>query len=204
MKKPSNIINLLIHPISGFDEMKERKDFPLLTSFLILLFFFFGEILKFRYYGFGININDPQNLNTLLIFARTIGLFVLWCLSNWLFCILFEGKGFFKEVWVVSSYSLVPYTAFLYLNIAVSNLVVAEEIVLTRYISFLGLFWSIVMILIAIKIIHEYSFSKTIIMSVLTILGIGIVLFLMLLSLTVYQQVFAMFRTVINEIIHRL
>lgn len=204
MSQPRDILHLLFHPIAGYEEMKLRKRFSVLASIVLVILFFSGEVIKFRFYGFGINHNNPNDLNTLIILARTVLLFVLWCISNWLFCILFEGKGFFKEVWVASAYAMTPYIIFTYANILISNLVVAEEIVLTNYLSLIGTFWSVVMMIIAIKIIHDYSLSKTLIMSALTILGIGVVLFLMLLSLTVYQQVFAMFRTIVNEIIYRL
>jgi len=204
MKKALYPLYLLIHPIDGYEELKYKKRFSVSISFVIILLFFFGEVFRFQYYGFGYNPNDPKDLNILFILARTVLLFILWSLSNWLFCSLTEGKGFFREVWAASAYALTPYVLITYAVTIVSNVVVLEEIAFINYLSFIGMFWSVVLMLVAMKTIHEYSLSKVIFTLILTLAGIAVVLFLIALSLTVYQQVFDIFRTMVNEILYRL
>lgn len=204
MKKELYPLYLLIHPIDGYEELKYKKRFSVPASFLIVLLFFLGEVFRFQCYGFGYNSNDPKDLNVLFILARTILLFILWCLSNWLFCSLTEGKGFFKEVWAASAYALTPYVLINYIATIISNVVVIEEITFVNYLFFIGVFWSVVLMLIAMKTIHEYSLGKVVFTLALTLVGVAVVLFLLALSLTVYQQVFDMFRTIVNEILYRL
>ena len=83
--------------------------------------------------------NDPRDLNTAVLLASTIGLFVLWSLSNYLFCTLHDGKGFFKEIWCASAYALLPYTLLTFLVTAASNFVVLEEYAILRYLGVAGI-----------------------------------------------------------------
>ncbi len=197
-------LRTLTHPIDTFETCKLEKKFSIPLSILIVVLFFLVAVFQYLSLGFGFNNNNPRELNVLIILATTVFLFFLWVLSNYLLCTLMEGKGFFMEIWCMTAYALLPYILLSFVYIALSNVVVLEEYPLVSYIHLVGMIWSGCLMLIGLKTIHEYSMAKTIQSVLLTILGIAVIVFILVLSVTVYQQVWNMFRTMVNEILFRL
>ena len=196
-------IRVLVHPIDSFETMKEKGLFSLPASLVILALFFLATVIAYLYTGFGYNLNDPHDLNIAVISATTIGLFLLWVLSNYLFCTLNEGKGFFREVWCASAYALLPHIVLSFVVTAISNAVVTEEYTLLQYVGVAGTLWSVCLMVIALKSIHQYSIVQTLGSMVLTVLGIAICVFLLVLSFTVYNQVYSIFESVVRELMFR-
>lgn len=197
-------LRVLFHPIDTYETCKREERFSVPLSILVLVSLFLVSIFSYLNLGFGFNKNNPRELNVLIILASTILLFCLWVLSNYLFCTLMDGKGFFKEIWCACAYALIPYVLLTFVYIVASNMVVLEEFSLVSYIQMIGIFWSACLMLIGLKTIHGYSMGMTVKSILLTILGIAVTVFLMVLSFTVYQQVWSMLRTVVNEILFRM
>ena len=62
---------------------------------------------------------------------------------------------------------------------------------------------TIVILLVGLSIIHDYSFFRAIGMGLATILGMCIVAFMILLVLTLFQDLLEFVRSVYNEIVYR-
>ena len=92
----------LAHPVGGFDDYRERRFFPLLPSLIVLALFFFARVAQQQLTGFIFNWDNPQEMNVWFILLETIGLFVIWVGCNWAVSTLLDGKGRFREIWVVS------------------------------------------------------------------------------------------------------
>lgn len=197
-------LRVLTHPIDSYETMKAKKLFSVPASLIIVALFFLTNILSYLYTGFGYNFNDPSRMNIFILMASSIGLFVLWTVSNYLFCTLYNGKGFFKEIWCASAYALLPYIILTCFVTLASNFVVTEEYTLVSYIGVIGLAWSAVLMIIALKTIHDYSVLRTVAVILLTILGIVIVVFLLALSFTVYNEVISLIGSVARELMFRM
>ena len=197
-------LRVFLSPAESFEEMKEKRLFSVPASFIILLLFFLSAVFSYTSTGFGFNENDPRDLNTAVLLASTIGLFVLWSLSNYLFCTLHDGKGFFKEIWCASAYALLPYTLLTFLVTAASNFVVLEEYAILRYLGVAGILWSGVLLISAMRTVHAYSIPQTLGSILLTLVGVLIAVFLLVLSFTVYNQVVDMIAVIVRELLFRL
>ena len=204
MEQGKLIFYTMFHPFQGFELIKLKKKGSVKLSFAILAIWFLSVILARQLTGFIFNPFRVDKLNILSLIPGTIILFMVWVISNWGFCTLLDGEGTFKEIWIVSAYALVPYIIFTLAQIFLSNFITLEGGVFLNWIFQLGRCWSVIMIIVALHEVHQYTFKKTFASIILTILGMCIIAFLTLLTFSLYNQVVVFFRTVYNEIIYRL
>jgi len=195
---------ILGHPIEGYEELRWNKKGSLLISNIILFLWFFAVVFAWQDTGFIFNGSRPDKLNILLILSSTIGLFALWAMVNWSLCTLMDGEGRFKDIWVISSYALLPYVLISYIITILSNILVLDEGVFLQYLNIIAVGWSICLLVSGMKVIHQYSLKKTIISLFFTLLGMSVVIILAVLVLSLFMQVYGFFNSIYSEIRFRL
>ena len=197
-------LTAMLHPARTFTDMWEKKNYGYAASFVILGLFFLSKILERQLTGFTFNYYDPDELNVLVIFAATCGGFALWVVMNWMLSTLFDGKGRIPDIWLFSSYSLLPYIACTLLGIVLSNVLAPDEGIFLTWLNALGVVWSVGMLFVALIIIHDYSFGKVLWSTLGTLAGMVIVLFLLVLGYSLCQQIYGFFSDIVSEISYRL
>ena len=195
---------ILFHPVETSEEMKTQNFFPLLPAFVILLLWFIAVIAQFSLTGFRFNMNRPEEMNLPLLFLKTIPVFAVWIMANWGVCTLMDGKGRMREIFTVSAYALVPYVTALYIHIIASHFMTQSEGFILRFLVGIGTLWSVVVLLGVLTGIHEYSFSQTLFSVVLTVVGVLVVAFLILLLTSLFRQSYSFVYSVLHEILYRL
>lgn len=212
-KEPGIIMTALLafcRPIQTSTKIKtlrkqksKQLDIYMYISFGIMFLMFIGKVLETTWGGFMYVNYDPDKYNSAMVFITTMGVAVLWCIVNWGLCTLFEGKGTFKEIVIATGFALVPQIIYsIFFIIASQFLVFDEAVILTGAQSICWLI-TIVVLLVELTIIHDYSFFRALGMSIVTILGMVLCGFLILLVLTLFQDVIEFFRSVYNEVIYR-
>ena len=58
--------------------------------------------------------------------------------------------------------------------------------------------------LFGMKACHQYTFTKTIVCIILTVIGMLLILFLLVLLMSLFQQVWLFFYTIYTEILYRI
>jgi len=201
MKMICYMYRIFLHPFDSLARLKEKRDegwlLPALLSALLLLL---SNIVEYQYTDFTFNTNRVDQLNIWLMLFKTVGLLALWVLSNWSFCTLFDGEGTLKQIFVMSSLVLVPYSISLLLKTGLSLLLVAEEEIFLSWIVLLGQIYSGVLMLIGLYVIHGFTVKKTIFTVLFTVVGIVIILFIMALLFSLVQQFSAFIMTIFSEI----
>lgn len=200
MKTLKRIGHTLIHPFAGFTDCMETRYFPLAQVWIILAFLFLGSVLHQQYSGFLFNYNDPYALNILLIFAKTVVLFFLWCGANWAITTLFEGKGTFRQIMYASAVALLPYVVSLYLYTLLSNVMLQEEQAFLTIIQGAGILFSVFVLMAALMTIHDYTLRQVVLSTLSSLAFILIVLFLVVIIFSLFQQVYGFFKDVFNEL----
>lgn len=195
---------VIFHPFRGFWDIKhERRDktaFPLLSIFLLIISF----IVKSLYTGSLFNNVEVSEYNLLGDVAKVLIPFFLWCVSSWCFTSLMDGEGSMKDVVTATAYSVVPLILIYIPMTVLSNFMVLEESVYYTFFMSLATIWTAVLIVAGTMITHQYSVSKTILTCILTIIGMGVIIFLALVVYSVIQQVGGFVFNIINEISFRL
>ena len=90
-----NILLLMKKPVETFNELKYRRYRHWGLIALTLAAWLIVDIMVKQLYGFRFNTNHADELNILIELSMTIGLFFLFCISNWAICTLSSGEGRF-------------------------------------------------------------------------------------------------------------
>ena len=200
----SPLLTILRHPFEGTEDIVQRKNGSFLLANCILALWVFSVLLDRFLTGFIFNTTAKSSVNVLEIIMTTLFLFLLFIIANWSICTLLDGKGRFKEIYIMCAYAFVPMIVFSLIGTAVSNFMLLEEGAFLGIIHTVGLLWSALLLFAGLMACHQYSFFKTLISIALTVIGIAIMLFLLVLVFSLFQQLLTFFRTIYREIIYKI
>ncbi len=194
----------IFHPVNGFDEVKWNNGGSVKLSFVILLCFFLANLISAQSTGFVFNMNNPDTISAPAIFTISVGGVLLWFVANWSVSSLMFAEGKLNQIFIVTCYALVPYIIFELVIVVASNLISIEMGIFLVFLRIIGIGWSCLLMLFGMYQIHQLEFGKLVGNLLLTIFGIAIMLFLMVLLYSLFQQLYTFVFTIINEITFRL
>ena len=192
------------HPVEGFEDMRWKKSGSMKIAAVIILLLFISQIAQSRLYGFQFGVSYDKTFNIIPYIVKSVVIFAAWVVGNWAVCTLLDGEGTAKNICIYSAYSLIPYIAQIYINLILSHILVQDEIVFIQAESIIGMGWTVVLLFSAIKSVHQYSFGKTCFAIILTVAAMLIMLFLLVLFMSLVQQVWIFISTIYTEITYRI
>ncbi|HBB20658.1 MAG TPA: hypothetical protein DCZ62_09525 [Ruminococcus sp.] len=192
------------HPFEGFEDMRWKKSGSLKVAFLIVFLLFLATIADGRLYGFQFGVSYDKTFNIIPYIVKSIVLFAAWVVGNWSICTLLDGEGTMKNICIYSAYALVPYIAQVFITVILSHFLIQDEVVFIQAIRIIGTGWTVILLFSAIKSVHQYSFGKTVFAIVLTIAAMLVMLFLLVLFMSLVQQVYIFLSTIYTEISYRI
>ena len=191
------------HPVEGFEDMRWKKAGSLKIALLVIVLLFFGQIAYGRLYGFQFYISYDKTFNIVPYIVRSFVLFGAWVIGNWSVCTLLDGEGTLRNICVYSAYALIPYVVQMYLNVILSHFLIRDEYVFMQIIELIGTGWTVILLFSAIKSVHQYTFGKTVFAVILTIAAMLVMLFLLVLFMSLIQQIYIFISTVYTELSYR-
>lgn len=194
---------LFTHPIDTFNDIKNERRGSLALANTILILYFIEGIIQYFTTGFLFSNNDVQQFSLVSILVETVILVLVWSVANWAMSTLLDGSGTFKEIWMVTCYSLTPLVLFRVPICIISNFMTLSENMF--YTSFTTIFTvlTLMFLFLGLMVVHEFTASKTLGVCILTLGMIFIVAFLVLLAFSIYQQIAMFVTTVMTELLRR-
>lgn len=190
---------ILFHPFAGYEDLKRYKKGKLSVAIVFIILFAYFQIFSFTNLGFLVNTNNPLDLNSLEeIFIVALVVF-LFSVGNWSITTLMEGKGSYKEIFMVTGYSLFPLIIIGFPSVILSNFLTLEEMAFYNLLMFIAYFLTGWMLFMGILNIHEYGLFKTILTFLATFISISVMIFVGLLFFDLIQQIIAFISSVIEE-----
>lgn len=194
------MVSVPFHPVDSFTDLKEKNLGSVKLSTLLLLTFYILSISEVLLGGFLFTYLDTSGFNSLLVLVRSVGLVVLWTVINWAVCSLFEGKGRLNEIFTVACYSLIPMMAGQILYIVLSNIMLPAEAEFLGILKMVTLLYTLLLITIGTVKIHDFEGKRFIGTTALTIFGIAVAVFLMIMVGILVQQFAAFIGTLTTEL----
>lgn len=191
------------HPFEGFEDLRWKKAYSMRVSLVIVLVFFIVTVCSQLLTGFLFNNSYVKVFNVIPLFSSSVLLFFTWVIGNWAMCTLLDGEGTMKGITCVSAYALVPYIISQIISIMASNVLLHTEGMFIVFIQYLGMMWSVVLMLSGMKTVHQYTIPKTLACIVITVLAMIVILFLLILLLSLFQQIYVFGYSIYTELMYR-
>lgn len=196
-------LHLIVHPFDGFWDMKYDGKGKVRVALFILALVVLAVILQNQFAGFLVNYNDPRYLNSLTQLITIIFPFFLWCVSNWAITTLMDGEGKFREIVMATGYALLPLVLIYVPFTIASRFMVQEETAFYYLFNSISTIWFIGLLFVGTMTVHQYSALKTIVTMVLTVIVMGIIVFLGTLVLSMMQQIIEFIFNIYRELTFR-
>ncbi|MBE6727439.1 MAG: hypothetical protein E7562_02190 [Ruminococcaceae bacterium] len=177
-----------VHPFKAFEEIKVKKYGSLVIACVVIALFYVAKVLETTASGFLFTTVTSREYNTLFTLAQTIGLVVLWAVVNWLVCTLFEGKGRFNEVFVASAYSIIPLVIYTFIRVITSHFLPLDGLAFMDALYVLVLIYTFYLLCVAMMSVHEFTFTKFLLTSLVTVFGMLLVVFIGFMIIILLQQ----------------
>lgn len=194
------LFRLFTHPIDAYNDIKyEGKASLGLANILVVLFLFerlIGEACTAYLFG----RPETERIGFWMLLALTVGLILVWSICNWAVSTLFDGEGTFKEIWIMTSYSLLPYLLLNPVCIMLSHVVSEDEAIMLSVLNIIAVGWSLILAFLGMIVCQQFTVSKTIIMAIVTALAIFALLFLGILFFSISQQIVSFVKNILMEI----
>ena len=196
--------HVITHPFDGFWDLVHEQRGTIAAAHTFLALFLITRVLKLLCTNFQF-INAPlQYINVLEEMASLLLPFLILCLANWAMTTLFDGKGRFTDIYMAMCYALVPYTLIQLPLVLVSNILTFEEASFYSVLMSVSLIWCGLLVFVGLMEIHDYSPGKTVVFVVVTIVGAGVIIFLILVFFSLLSDAAGYFISMYREIVYRL
>lgn len=198
--KLKTLSSCLAHPVDSFREIKEKNTGSLTAAVILLIVFYVVTVLKDTAGGFIFTVFDSGSYNSLYVLLSTVGLVLLFTVSNWLMCTLLGGIGKLKEIFIVTCYSLIPIIIGYTLELILTHVLVKDEGAFMGIMVYAFMLYAAFMLIVGIMRIHDYEFGRFMGTTALTICAMLIIVFILFLVFMLIQQVWGWLVTMYSEL----
>ena len=197
------IYHLQYHPFDGFWDLKHEKRGSVRAALTIMAV----TVVSFYYQtvGQGYILNPRGEYSSFIV--QVISVFVpvlLWVVANWCLTTLFDGEGSFKDILVATGYSLSPLPLLIIVTTIASNFVTESEASIVSFIVGFAFVWVGLLLFFGMMVTHDYSIGKNILITICTIVGMAIIIFVALLFSSLIGKMISFITSIITELSYRV
>ena len=190
------------HPFDGFNDLKFEGKGNLASAFVLWALAVVANIINMWLTPYLFNNTDITKTNILL--EGVIGVSVpllLWCISNWCFTTLMDGKGTFRDIFIFSCNCLLPIILVFPLLTGVSYFLYEGSASFANMILILAVVWMLFLFVVGTVTTHQYTLTKAILSILISLVGMLIIVFLVFLVVILVQQVITFIVQLFDELI---
>jgi len=192
------------HPLDGFWDLTHEKRGSVAAANIIVFVAVIVEILRLTLTNFLFVSVNMEFFNAIIVVMRIILPIFLWTVANWGLTTLMDGKGKMVDIYMAIAYALTPYVIINAIMIVLSRAITFEEGAVYWVLAGFAVLWTGILILAGMMMIHDYSLTKTIFSSLLTIIGMGVMVFIFVVFFSLVSDAVAYFVSLYKEILFRV
>lgn len=191
---------MILHPFDGSWDLIHENRGSMAAAHTIVILALLTRLWDKRFSSFMVNRTRWSEINILMELATVLVPLFIWVLANWCLTTLMDGKGRFRDIYMATAYSFTPYVLIGIPMIFVSNVVTKEEGVFYTYFNTFALIWCVFLILCAMMMIHDYGLLKGLGSSIMSVAGMAIIIFVILLFFSLISDAVAYVISLYKEI----
>ena len=193
-------LHVIFHPFDGFWDLKKEHRGSLAAALTFVVIVIMLMTFEKQTTGFLFNTVRLKDVNVVVDVLTVTMIYVLWCVANWCLTSLMDGEGTMKDIFIAMGYALIPLILVRIPMIILSLGITAEEGTFYYVLDVFSYIWTGILVFFGTMITHQYSFRKTVLTCILTVVGMGIIMFIGLLFFNVIQQIITFFTTIYKEL----
>ncbi|MBR1470206.1 MAG: YIP1 family protein [Lachnospiraceae bacterium] len=197
------LLYTMSHPMDGFYWIRHQEKGSVGVAVVMVLLFSAAFTSNRLLAGFVVNDIDARTVNSFFELLSVLILYLLFCVSNWSVTCLMNGEGRMKDIAVAIGYGTLPISVVLILGTITSNFIADDEQAFYYMLIGIGIAYGLILMLIGIMQVHNYTLGKTLLTVLLTFAAFLIIVFLILLLTNLLGMVVNFFKSVYTEIIFR-
>ena len=191
------------HPMDGYYWIRHRDRGSVPIAILLVILFSISFTSNRVLAGFVVNDLDPRGIDSLFELLGVLSFYLILCVSNWSVTCLMGGEGRMKDIAIAIGYGTAPITVMLVIGTVVSQFVADNEQAFYTLIVAVGIAYGLIMMLIGIMQVHNYTLGKTLLTLIITFVAMLIIIFLLLLLSNLIGMVYNFFHSIYTELIFR-
>lgn len=194
---------VLSHPLDGFYEIRHRGKGSVVIALVILFLYSVSYTVNKQFAGFYVNGYNPNEINSILDLQSVFILFFLFSIANWSITCLMEGEGRLKDIVTVVGYSMLPMVLTLVPATLLSRFIADKEAAFYYLIVNGAMIYFVILVVVGIMTIHNFTLGRTCITIVLTLLAMLVIIFLCLLIYSLIDQMKMFIFSIYTELLFR-
>ncbi|MDD4000079.1 MAG: YIP1 family protein [Bacilli bacterium] len=195
-------LGMVRRPLDIIYYVKRKNQGSYFSAFLILILYLLVSLINL--YGMSFLFRDPTPGHVFSESFIILGIFLLFVFVNYLVSTFFDGEGSLRAVFIVSCYALIPAIVLTLPLTLLTYGLTYNEIFIYDLINYIIIGWTIVLLIVSIKEVHNYSFWETVFSIILIIFGIILIVILGLLIYSFIGQLFDFIISIIREASYRV
>jgi len=193
-----------VHPLDGFWDLTHEKRGSLAAANIIVALAILVDVLRLTLSNFQFVTVNMEYFNAVIVLMRIILPIFLWVVANWSLTTLMDGKGRMIDIYMAVAYALAPSVIINAVMIILSQLITYDEGAVYLVLAGFSALWTAILILAGMMMVHDYSLTKTVLSSLLTIVGMGVIVFIFVVFFSLISDAAAYFISLYKEILFRL
>lgn len=193
----------MFHPFDGFWDLKHEKRGSLAAANILVVMFVIVYALRVQFSGYIFTGVPASEVNTLYEIVKMVLPLGLWVVSNWCFTSLMDGEGTMKDIYIATAYALRPYIVTGIPMLLLSHCLSEDEAFIYTTLNSIVMIWMLAIIFFAMLVTHDYSLSRAIIVTILTLVGMCLMLFIALTFTNIIQKIYDFGMDLYQEFIYR-
>ncbi|GAB6091537.1 hypothetical protein JCM12856_31310 [Spirochaeta dissipatitropha] len=194
MKKPSD----------GFYYLRHRQKGSTAAAVFLLLTFFIVFLLNLTSKGFIFQQVFIEDIDFTSIVIGFFGGIFLFILCNYLGTSVNDGRGGMSDLFRMFAYSLAPLGLALLLSTVLTHILTLNEVFAIQLIMIIGWTWSIVLLLVGVKEVHDYGLQGTLFSIAFSLMFMLVLIIVMVILTVMGQQLYQFIMALVKEFLRNV
>lgn len=195
--------SVLLHPIDFYYDLQDPGRVRVSRGFIMIAVVIVVRLISLNISGFLFQTRETYNISSITEALTILILWLSWSVANWGVSTIQEGEGKFKEILVGSAYALTPYIVLTIPLSLLTNILAKSEASVYSVIFYGTVAWVGLLLLMQIKILHDYELGKLVLVTLLTIIGMLIIWFVIIMIYGLVNQAVNFVLGLIKEVNYR-
>lgn len=191
---------VVAHPYQFYHDIQGRQRIHWYQGILVVLLTYAARMVSILITGYAFQTREPHDISMFHELIWIVVPWLTWCISNWGVSTILDGEGKFKEIFVGSAFALVPYMLFIIPVTLLTLILSLDEASTFRLLQWFVIFWVAWLMLLKVKILHDFEVRKVIFITLISVIGIGIIWFVGILLFGISNQFISFIADLLKEL----